>query len=117
MATRTIKVSLEELHIGFLQALAKERGTSIDTELGKMVARHLKAATAYVRSREENTPWGRPLRDIDTDYLFRLRRQGKSLREISRIVNEPCSTVHRRLKEPQEGEPRWLRSPQLRSRV
>jgi len=46
----------------------------------------------------ERHPGGRPRKEIDREELKRLRREGRSLREIARILKRGYGSVYRAAK-------------------
>jgi DNA invertase Pin-like site-specific DNA recombinase len=51
------------------------------------------------RARAEGKRIGRPERRVNLEELRRLRSEGRSLRQIARQVEVPCSTVAKRLRD------------------
>ena len=52
-------------------------------------------ASAKARVLASGGQWGRPRRDVDEDEVFRLKGQGRTIRQIAMALKCPKSTVHR----------------------
>ena len=61
-----------------------------------------RARDGMARARNENKKIGRPIvlekRGVDASFIMELKREGRSIREISQLVGIKRSTVHGILK-------------------
>lgn len=110
---QSLTVSLEGLHVGFLQALAAQAGTSVDVQLGRMIEANLAQAVQAIGNvtvgpaaprspvpvdQVRRVSPRRPVTDDDVREMARLRDSGLSYGQIADRVGRNIASVWTHLK-------------------